>query len=107
MTTTDSERVTPVFRDVSRGRLPSQSTLAVSAIGQLRSGQSRSGPSRVVDGRPTPQVENLLRSLPSHGWPAGWIGRRDRALLVLAELAGLRVEQIASVAAGDVTIAEG
>jgi hypothetical protein len=49
----------------------------------------------------------VLRTLPSHGWPEGWIGRRDRALLVLAELAGLPVEQIAGVAAGDVTIADG
>src|SRR6478609_5620938 len=110
MTTTDSERATSTtgpVRDVTRARLPSPTNPAVASLGQLRSNRSRSGPSRVVDGRPTPQVENLLRSLPSHGWPAGWIGRRDRALLVLAELAGLRVEQIASVAAGDITIAEG
>ena len=24
------------------------------------------------------QVERVLRALPSHGWAAGWIGRRDR-----------------------------
>ncbi len=105
MTTTDSELAplggTP-HRGSTRPQLPSQSHRAVSSLGR-----PRSGPSRTVDGRPTPQVENVLRSLPSHGWPAGWIGRRDRALLVLAELAGLRVEQIAAVAAGDVTIAQG
>jgi hypothetical protein len=82
--------------------LPSQTHPAVSAIGRYRS-----GPSRTVDGRPGPQVEEVLRSLPSHGWPAGWIGRRDRALLALAELAGLHVEQIVAVAAGDVTVADG
>jgi len=110
MTTTDSERATSTtrpFRDVTRARLPSPTNPAVASLGQLRSNRARSGPSRVVDGRPTAQVEEVLRSLPSHGWPAGWIGRRDRALLVLAELAGLRFEQIASIAARDVTITGG
>ena len=110
MTTTDSDRATTTtrpFRGVTRDKLPSPTNPAVASLGQLRSSRSRSGPSRTVDGRPTPQVEEVLRSLPSHGWPAGWIGRRDRALLVLAELAGLRFEQIASVAAGDVTISRG
>jgi hypothetical protein len=105
MTTTDSERSTPAGaarRGMTRPQLPSQTHPAVSGLGRFRS-----GPSRTVDGRPSPQVEFALRSLPSHGWPAGWIGRRDRALLVLAELAGLPVEQIAAVAAGDLTIAGG
>jgi hypothetical protein len=105
MTTTDSERSTPAGaarRGMTRPQLPSQTHPAVSGLGRFRS-----GPSRTVDGRPAPQVEFALRSLPSHGWPAGWIGRRDRALLVLAELAGLPAEQIAAVAAGDVTIAGG
>jgi hypothetical protein len=105
MTTTDSERATPTGtarRRTTPTQLPSQTHPAVSALGRYRS-----GPSRTVDGRPAPQVEEVLRSLPSHGWPAGWTGRRDRALLVLAELAGLPVEQIAAVAAGDVTIADG
>src|SRR5664279_3022736 len=30
-----------------------------------------------------------LRGLPSHGWTAGMFGRRDRALLVLSQLAGV------------------
>jgi hypothetical protein len=109
MTTTDSERATTTrpFRETARDRLPAQNNPAVVSLGQLRLNRARSGPSRIVDGRPTPQVEEVLRALPSHGWPAGWIGRRDRALLVLAELAGLRFEQIASVAAGDVTITGG
>ena len=109
MTTTDSERATTTrpVREVTRDRLPAQSNPAFASLGQLRSNRTRSGPSRVVDGRPTAQVEGVLRALASHGWPAGWIGRRDRALLVMAELAGLRMEQIASVAAGDVTITGG
>jgi len=55
----------------------------------------------------TEQVEAILRVLPSHGWPAGWTGRRDRALLALSELAGLSFGQIASLTAGDMTIADG
>ena len=49
----------------------------------------------------------VLRTLPSHGWAAGWIGRRDRALLVLSQLAGLSYGQIAALAAGDLSIADG
>jgi len=29
-----------------------------------------------------------LGALPSHGWTASWVGRRDRALLVPSHLAG-------------------
>jgi len=111
MTTTDSERAnvaTRSPRETTRERvLPAQTHPALARVRQSRLGQTRSGRSRTVDGLPTPQVEDVLRSLPSHGWPDGWIGRRDRALLVLAELAGLNVEQIAAVDAGDVTIAGG
>ena len=53
------------------------------------------------------QVQDALRSIPSHGWPDGWLGRRDRALLVLSELAGLDYEQIAALTAGDLTISDG
>lgn len=53
------------------------------------------------------QVHDALRTIPSHGWPAGWLGRRDRALLVLSELAGLSYEQIANLVAGDLTIGGG
>src|SRR5664279_3848073 len=34
-------------------------------------------------------VEAALRGLPSHGWTQGMFGRRDRALLVLSQLAGV------------------
>lgn len=57
--------------------------------------------------QPTAQVASALRILPSHGWPAGWIGRRDRALLVVAGLAALPYPVIAALTAGDVSIAGG
>jgi hypothetical protein len=53
------------------------------------------------------QVEAALRRLPSHGWTAGWTGRRDRALLTLSKLAGLPYGNIVLLTAGDVTIAGG
>lgn len=52
-------------------------------------------------------VEAVLRESPSHGWTAGWIGRRDRALLVLSQLAGLSCEEITTITAGDMTITGG
>src|SRR5664279_388608 len=65
-------------------------------------GLDRPGESVVVRaavGRPTGEpfqptdrdreaVQAALRGLPSHGWTAGMFGRRDRALLVLSQLAG-------------------
>lgn len=60
------------------------------------------------DGPRLPEdVEALLRLLPSHGWTAGWTGRRDRALVVLAYQAGLSFAQIAALTAGDLTILDG
>ena len=56
---------------------------------------------------PLGQVEAVMRSLPSHGWTAGWLGRRDRALLVLSQFAGLSAGQIGALTAGDLTIADG
>ncbi len=50
------------------------------------------------------QVDAALRALPSHGWTQGWFGRRDRALLVLAHVAGLSYRQIARLTVGDVTL---
>ena len=49
------------------------------------------------------QVEAALRRLPSHGWINGWFGRRDRALLVLAQ-AGVPYRRIAALTAGDITL---
>ena len=48
-------------------------------------------------------VENVLRSVPSHGW----VGRRDRALLVLARFAGLSYPEIAGLSTADVLVTGG
>lgn len=53
------------------------------------------------------RVEEVLRNVPSHGWTAGWIGRRDRALLVLSQMAGLSYETIAELTVADVTVRDG
>ena len=52
-------------------------------------------------------TDNALRILPSHGWTEGWIGRRDRALIVLSQLAGLTYQRIARLTAGDISFADG
>ena len=83
-------------------------------------GYPRPGQSVVVRaalGRPTgappetpahpERVAAALRGLPSHGWTAGMFGRRDRALLVLSQLAGLPYPRIATLTAGDVTVHDG
>jgi len=71
-----------------------------------RTGQVRD----VLRGRPARPVRQelnsagvnaALRRLPSHGWINGWFGRRDRALLVLAQ-AGVPYRRIAALTAGDV-----
>ena len=49
------------------------------------------------------RTQEALRALPS----AGWVGRRDRAVLVLSQMAGLADEHIAGLTAGDVVIADG
>lgn len=56
---------------------------------------------------PPGHVDQLLAALPIHGWTAGWFGRRDRALLVLADtglpyrtLAGLTVADLDATPAG-------
>ena len=49
------------------------------------------------------RIQQALRAMPS----AGWLGRRDRALLVLSQMAGLPQEDIARLTAGDVVIADG
>ena len=73
-----------------------------------RTGQVRD----VLRGRPaqparqeldSEQVQAALRRLPSHGWINGWFGRRDRALLVLAQ-AGVPYRRIAALTAGDITL---
>ncbi|TKV57043.1 hypothetical protein FDO65_19720 [Nakamurella flava] len=46
-------------------------------------------------------VDAALRTLPSHGFTRGLFGRRDRALLVLAAVAGLPYRTIAGSTAAD------
>jgi hypothetical protein len=52
-------------------------------------------------------VEAALRGLPSHGWTQGMFGRRDRCLLVLSQLAGVPYRHLATLTAGDISIADG
>jgi len=52
-------------------------------------------------------VEAALRGLPSHGWTQGMFGRRDRALLVLAQFAGVPYKHLARLTAGDISVADG
>lgn len=52
-------------------------------------------------------VDAALRALPSHGWPAGWVGRRDRALLVLSQLAALPFSAIAALTVDDIVVHDG
>jgi hypothetical protein len=49
-----------------------------------------------------PRTQEALRASPS----AGWVGRRDRAVLVLSKMAGMSDEDIAGIIAGDVVIAD-
>ena len=83
---------------------PATSRCRVAAIDHHHTahGHQRPGESvavRAALGRPTGEpfqptdrdeeaVAAALRGLPSHGWTAGIFGRRDRALLVLSQLAG-------------------
>ena len=52
-------------------------------------------------------IDTALRGLPCHGWTAGMFGRRDRCLLVLAQLAGVPYRHLAALTAGDIYIEEG
>jgi hypothetical protein len=86
------------------------------AAGHERPGESPAV--RAALGRPTGEpfqptetqrdaVQAALRGLPSHGWTQGMFGRRDRALLVLSQLAGVPYRHLAELTAGDITIADG
>lgn len=46
-------------------------------------------------------VDTALRALPSHGFTRGLFGQRDRALLVLAQVAGLPYRAVADLTATD------
>ena len=53
------------------------------------------------------RVDAALRLLPSRGWTGGMFGRRDRCLLVLSQLARIPHQHLASLTAGDITVADG
>ncbi|WP_395725702.1 hypothetical protein [Nakamurella sp.] len=63
-----------------------------------------SGPDAARVGR---TVDAALRGLPSHGWTGGWVGRRDRALLVLTQRAGLSCAAVAALTVDDITVRDG
>ena len=79
----------------------------MSTSGQIRRELFEFGVDRAVStaGHPLspPPVETVLRRLPSQGW----IGRRDRALLVLSHMAGLSFEAMADLVVGNVTVRDG
>ena len=69
------------------------------AILDIQRGRSRRPDSRIP--LPPGHVDQLLATLPIHGWTAGWFGRRDRALLALADT-GLPYRTLAQLRLGDV-----
>lgn len=56
---------------------------------------------------PPGQLAAVLRGIPSHGWPAGLMGRRDRLLLVLAHAAGLTHGRLHELRVGNLTVDDG
>jgi hypothetical protein len=54
---------------------------------------------------PTARLDELLARIPSHGWPAGLHGRRDRLLLVL-NAAGLTRSQLHQLRVHQLTVAD-
>ena len=76
-------------------------------------GGPRAAPGRAAAATPqagsaiVADVQAALRALPSHGSSWGWTGRRDRALLVLSEVAGLGRDSIIELTAGDITVSQG
>ncbi len=78
---------------------PGESPMVRAALGQ-----------KTKDRRPqemSQEVAGALRGLPSHGWTRGMFGRRDRCLLVLSQAAGVPYQHLATLTAGDVTMAAG
>ena len=53
------------------------------------------------------RVDTALRLLPSRGWTGGLFGQRDRCLLVLSQLARIPHRHLATLTAGDITLAAG
>ena len=84
--------------------------IAHASTAQPGSKAARAVTAQAAPAAPTPivaDVEAALRILPSHGASRGWTGRRDRALLVLSQVAGLPRESIIELTAGDIAVANG
>lgn len=94
-----------------RGRPVIAREASTAGSSQLLEQVQKSGPDHATSTTPqgvsSYRVEQVLRTLPSHGWTAGWIGRRDRALLVLSQMAGLPFDTIADLTVADVTVRDG
>jgi integrase len=75
-------------------------------IDELNALRGRSGERPAPARRPRDAVEAVLRLIPSHGWPAGFFGRRDRCLLLLSQVGGLSHTEIRALRLGDVEIEE-
>ena len=80
---------------------PGRSAAVLAALGRP------TGEPRQIPVETAAAVEAALRALPSHGWTQGMFGRRDRCLLVLSQLAGVPYQHLATLTAGDVTVADG
>ena len=103
-------------------RRPSGAGSPPSTTTTPRPGIDRPGESAAVLaalGRPTGEPRQIpvddrgrggggaARRCPVHGWTQGMFGRRDRCLLVLSQLAGVPYKHLATLTAGDVTVADG
>lgn len=51
--------------------------------------------------------QDTVPNMPARGGVTGWVDRRDQALRVLTQLAGLSVADIADLTAGDATVVDG
>lgn len=77
----------------------------ISVPGRDRVVQDALNPGRAEERqRRADQVARVLALIPSHGWPTGAFGRRDRALLVLSQRAGLSFDALQRLTRGDVRV---
>lgn len=89
-------------RDGSAGSV----ALAPRRNGETGGGDALSSRGRTEQATPA-DVDAVMRALPTHGWRTGWTGRRDRALLVLSQVAGLSYQSISELTVDDISITDG
>ena len=96
----------PTLSSLVHGHLPEcaivETSSAPTAFTGARAGPPVSGQGSHMD-RQQLAADDALRNLPSHGWT----GRRDRALIVLSQVADLPYQRIARLSAGDISFADG